>query len=88
MSQNILTALWSSQNDSHETDTVMEHGMYTVTMKNSSCRAKVRSTWRQEYSPARNKIFNVIELSKCTHIMFHGLLKLEQKSFVICVGGI
>ena len=45
------TALWSSQKDIQETDTVMEQGTYTVTMKKDNCRAKSRSTRRQEYSP-------------------------------------
>ena len=36
--------LWSSQNDIQDTDTVMEHGTYTVTMKKESWRANMRST--------------------------------------------
>ena len=47
----MLTALWSSQKDIHDTDTVIEHGTYTVTMKKDSWRANMKSTWRQEYSP-------------------------------------
>ena len=40
--------LWSSQKDIQETDTVMEQGTYTVTMKKESWRQKRSFTLRQE----------------------------------------
>ena len=43
-----LTALWSSQKDIQETETVMEQGTYTVTMKNDSWRANRSLTLKQE----------------------------------------
>ena len=43
-----LTALWSSQKDIQETETVMEQGTYTVTRKNDSWRANRSLTLRQE----------------------------------------
>ena len=46
------TALWSSQNDIQDTETVMEQGTYTVTRKKESCRSNRSLTRRQEYSPA------------------------------------
>ena len=42
------TALWSSQKDIQETETVIVQGTYTVTTKKESCRTKRSSTLRQE----------------------------------------
>ena len=50
-----LTALWSSQNDIQDTETVMEQGTYTVTKKKESCLANRSLTLRQEYSPANKR---------------------------------
>ena len=53
---NHLTALWSSQKDIQETETVIEQGTQTVTMKKDSWRANIRSTCRQEYSPETDQM--------------------------------
>ena len=42
------TALWSSQKDIQETETVMEQGTYTVTRKKESWRANSSRTRRHE----------------------------------------
>ena len=49
----LLTALWSSQKDIQETETVMEQGTYTVTMKKESWRANSSFTRKHEYVPGQ-----------------------------------
>ena len=72
-----LTALWSSQKDIQETDTVMEQGTYTVTMKKDSWRANSSFTRKHEYVPGQLYWLGRIEDRKINSIALKLLETLD-----------
>ena len=72
----LLTALWSSQKDIQETDTVMEQGTYTVTMKKESWRANNSFTRKHEYVPGQLYGLEGIAVKKINSIALKLYLKL------------
>ena len=72
-----LTALWSSQKDIQETETVMEQGTYTVTMKKDSWRANSSFTRKHEYVPGQLYWLGRIEDGKINSIALKLLETLD-----------
>ena len=68
--------MWSSQKDIQETDTVMEQGTYTVTMKKESWRANSSFTRKHEYVPGQLYWLEGIAVKKINSIALKLYLKL------------